>query len=165
MGWLWDFNYLSIALLLAAALRWGAAPERLCVAALLAMILLDRLYHALVGRGTIYASVDIGHLIIDLLVAAAFIAVALLANRMYPLWLAAFQLLSVISHFAREASGSVAKLAYGVLNYAPYLAIVAILAGGIWSHARRRSIYGPYPSWRRSSGLSPARGPKRRPGS
>src|SRR3546814_14663802 len=70
-------------------------PERICAAALLAMNVADRIYHALVWRGTIYGSVDIGHLIIDMFVAAVFIGVALKPNRVYPLWLSAFQMVSV----------------------------------------------------------------------
>src|SRR3546814_11555383 len=97
----------------------------------------DRIYHALVGRGTIYGSVDIGHLIIDMLVAAVFIGVALKANRVYPLWLSAFQLVSVVSHFAREESRKIAELAYFLMNYVPYYALLLILAGGIWRHAVR----------------------------
>ncbi len=160
MNWFWLFNFLSIALLIVAALRWGAGPERVCVAALFGMIITDRAYHAILGRGTIYGSVDIGHLVIDALVAAIFIGVALTANRVYPLWLAAFQLLSVVSHFAREMSGTVAKFAYALLNYAPYYFLLAILAGGIWRHALRRKRYGPYRSWRIF--FSPSRGISRR---
>ncbi|MGL3822875.1 hypothetical protein [Sphingopyxis sp. R3-92] len=163
MSWLWSFNFLSVAILGAAALRWGAAPERICAAALLLMNLGDRIYHALAGRGTIYGSVDIGHLVIDLLVAAAFIGVALGANRIYPLWLAAFQLVSVVSHFAREASMKVAEIAYFLLNYAPYYCILLIFAGGLWRHARRVRRHGPYRSWRTSSNPSPAIAPSPSP--
>lgn len=156
MSWLWSFNFLSIAILGAAALRWGAGPERICAAALFLMNLGDRVYHALIGRGTIYGSVDIGHLVIDVLVAAVFIGVALGANRIYPLWLSAFQLVSVVSHFAREASGKVAEIAYFLMNYAPYYCILLILTGGIWRHAMRTRRHGPYRSWRTSSHPSPA---------
>ena len=155
MSWLWIFNLATMALLCLAALRWGAGPERFCAAALFLMNVGDRIYHALAGRGTIYGSVDIGHLVIDLLVAAIFITVALRANRVYPIWLSAFQLVSVVSHFAREASGKIAEIAYFLMNYAPYYCILAILAVGIWRHARRTKRYGPYRSWRTSSNLSP----------
>src|SRR3546814_8257003 len=94
----------------------------------------DRIYHALVGRGTIYGSVDIGHLIIDMLVAAVFIGVALKANRVYPLWLSAFQLVSVVSHFAREESRKIAELAYFLMNYVPYYALLLLLAGSSEEH-------------------------------
>lgn len=156
MSWLWSFNIVSILLLCAAAWRWGAGPERICAAALLVMNVADRIYHLLAGRGTIYASVDIGHLVIDLAVAAVFITVALRANRVYPLWLSAFQLVSVISHFAREVNGTAAQLAYALMNYLPYYAILTILAAGIALHARRTRRLGHYRAWRGSSNPSPA---------
>lgn len=156
VSWLWFFNYLSIALLGVAALRWGAGPERICATALVLMTTADPVYHALLGRGTIYASVDVGHLVIDSLVAVVFVGVALQANRVYPLWLSGFQLLSVVSHFAREMSGTIAKLAYALMNYVPYYLILLILAAGIWRHSKRWKRYGPYRSWRTSSVPSPA---------
>ncbi|UKK85218.1 hypothetical protein L7H23_03645 [Sphingopyxis sp. BSN-002] len=155
MTWLWEFNLTTMLLLIVAAWRWGAAPERLCVAVIVFMNLGDRLYHAVIDRGTIYASVDLGHLFIDVTAAAVFIGVALSANRVYPLWLSAFQLVSVISHFAREVDAKLVKSAYGLMTYGPFYFILLILAGGIWMHARRVKRYGPYPPWRTSS--SPSR--------
>ncbi|AMU91859.1 hypothetical protein [Sphingopyxis macrogoltabida] len=162
MSILWSFNFLWVLALCAAALRWGAAPERICAATLLGMTVGDRLYHILVGRNTIYGSVDIGHLIIDLLVAAIFTGVALRANRIYPLWLSAFQLVSVASHFARKASGKMSVIAYVLLNYAPYYCILLILTGGIWAHATRTKRYGAYRPWRNSSNPSRATEPRQR---
>lgn len=83
-------NLVMMFLFGAAALRWGAAPERICVAILGFVTLADPVYHLLAGHGAIYGSVDLGHLTFDLMMAAGFIAVALWANRIYPLWLAAF---------------------------------------------------------------------------
>lgn len=155
MSLTWTFNIVTMLLLLAAAFRWGTGPERICAAVIAAQNVGDRIYHLVVERGTIYASVDIGHLVSDLLGAAIFIGVALYANRVYPLWISAFQLVSVISHFVREVDGGVGVVAYAVLTYAPYNFILLILAGGIWAHARRVRRYGPYRSWRTSSNLSP----------
>lgn len=155
MAWLWEFNLISMALLVLAVLRWGAGPERVCAATIAFMNLGDRLYHAVIDRGTLYASVDLGHLFIDVVAAALFIGVALRANRVYPLWLSAFQLVSVISHFAREMDAKLVTFAYGLMTYAPYYFILLILTSGLLTHARREKRYGPYPSWRTSSNPSP----------
>lgn len=156
-------NILLVTLLGAAALRWGAAPERICAAVLLFVTLADPLYHLLVGRSTIYGSVDMGHLLIDLGLAVTFLGVALWANRIYPLWLAAFQLVSVISHFVREVTEIFPKLAYGIMSYGPYSIILLILAAGIWRHRTRVRRYGRYRSWRISSNPLPDRLPTPQP--
>lgn len=158
---LFYINFFLVGLLGAAALRWGAAPERICVATLFTVTYGDPLYHVLAGHGAIYGTVDIGHLVIDVGVAAIFVAVALRANRVYPLWLAAFQLVSVLSHFAREVTDSFPKLAYGLMSYGPFYIILLIMAGGLIFHARRSRHLGPYRSWRGSS--SPSRADARRP--
>lgn len=149
-------NFVSVGLLAAAALRWGAGPERACAAALFIVTFGDPVYHLLVERGPVYGSVDIGHLLMDIGVAATFIGVALRANRVYPLWLAAFQLVSVLSHFAREVTETFPKLAYGLMTYGPYYLTILIAAGGLWRHARRMGRHGRYRSWRISSNPSPA---------
>lgn len=156
MTWLWEFNLTTMALLVVAAWRWGAAPERICTAAIVFINLGDRLYHAIVDRGTLYGSVDLGHLFIDVVAATLFIGVALWANRIYPLWLSAFQLVSVVSHFAREMDTKLVRSAYGLMTYGPYYFILLILATAIWMHARRVKRFGPYRSWRTSSNPSPA---------
>lgn len=163
MSWTWIFNIVTMLLILAAAFRWGTGPERICAAVIAAQNVGDRIYHLVVGRGTIYASVDIGHLISDVLAAGIFIGVALRANRVYPLWISAFQLVCVISHFVREVDGGVGIMSYAVLTYAPYNFILLILAGGIWTHARRVKRYGPYRSWRTSSSPSLAASPESPP--
>lgn len=158
MDWSFIFtagNLVYVGVLSAAALRWGAAPERVCVATLFLMTFGDAAYHAALAQGPVYGTVDIGHLLIDIGVAVAFIGVALWANRVYPLWLAAFQLVSVISHFAREVTGSFPKLAYGLMTYVPYYVVLLIMAGGLWRHAIRTKRYGPYRSWRPFSNPSP----------
>lgn len=152
-------NVLMVALLGAASLRWGAAPERICAAALAFVTFVDPLYHLLAGRDTIYGSVDVGHLLIDLGLAATFLGVALWANRIYPLWLASFQLVSVISHFAREVTDIFPKLAYGIMSYGPYYIILTILAAGIWRHRTRVRRHGLYRSWRVSSSPLPTMPP------
>ena len=156
-------NFVLVGLLSTATLRWGAAPERICVATLFAVTFGDPVYHILVERAPVYGSVDIGHLVIDVGVAAVFVAVALRANRVYPLWLAAFQLVSVLSHFAREEIASFPKLAYGLMSYGPFYIILLIMRGGLAFHARRTKYLGRYRSWRSSSSPSQVTGRKSQP--
>jgi hypothetical protein len=155
IDWLWVLNSALAGLPMLAAWRWGAAPERICAAVFLANVIVDRLYHMAVGRGTIYMSVDLGHLAIGVSTIIVLVGVALRANRVYPLWLSAFQGLVIISHFTREASAKISVLAYALLTYGPSIFQIAILALGIALHARRVKRYGKYPSWRSSSNQLP----------
>lgn len=158
--WLGEFNMALLAITLVAALRWGAGPERLCVAVMVAMQGGDAAFHAFVGREAFYHSVDIGHLVIDSAAAIALLAIAVNANRVYPLWLAAFQWVSVLAHFARQASATVAELAYAYLAYGPFYLEILVLLGGIALHAGRVRRIGTYRSWRTSSSPSLALTPK-----
>ena len=73
-------NLVLVGLLGAAALRWGAGPEKICSAALFAMTYGDPVYHLLVSHGPTYGTVDLGHLAQDCIVAAVYVgAVVLLA--------------------------------------------------------------------------------------
>ena len=159
--WLGELNIALLAIALIAALRWGASPERVSVSVLVAMPVADAVYHLIVDRGAFYQSVDIGHLVIDSVAALSLLALAANANRIYPLWMAAFQVISVLAHFAREASVAVAGLAYAYLAYGPfYFELVALLTG-IALHARRQRRRGTYRSWRTSSNHSREPAPKR----
>lgn len=160
---LWTFNIVSALLLMAAALRWGAMPERLCASALFFMVFGDRLYHLIVHRKTIYWAVDLGHLFIDLVGAAILVGVALQANRVYPIWASAFQLVSLVSHFTREVSANIRVPVYALMNYVPSYAVLLIVTAGLWNHMRRERRYGPYPAWRSSSAPSRATRPKKPP--
>jgi hypothetical protein len=153
--WVWMLNSALVGLPMLAAWRWGAAPERICAAVFVANLVVDRLYHLVAGRGTIYLYVDIGHLAIGIATAVVLVRVALTANRIYPLWLSAFQGLVIISHFTREASAKVSVPAYALLTYGPSIFQIVILSFGIALHARRLNRYGRYPSWRNSSSRSP----------
>ena len=148
ISWLDEFNALTALLLVLAAWRWGDAPERFSVAALLSMLVTDEYYHLLFGPATVYESVDLGHLLIDLGGAFQFVAIALYANRTFPLCLAAFQILSVIAHFARLELNDIGLFAYALLNYGPYYFEIAVILLGIALHARRKARFGDYPSWR-----------------
>lgn len=156
-------NLIWVGLLGAAALRWGAAPERMCVAALFAMTFGDPVYHLLVEHGPTYGTVDLGHLTMDVIVASVFVGVALRSNRVYPIWLAAFQLVSLLSHFAREVTDFFPRLAYGLMSYGPYYIILLIMTLGIAAHARRSRYLGRYRSWRISSSPSQDIRPRTQP--
>ena len=151
-GWIQQAAFLVLWILC----WWkGRAPERLCSTAIVAMIALDYLYHAL-SPVRIYHTVDVGHLLLDAGVLAAFGFAAVRANRMYPIWLLAAQIVAISMHFQRLVSPSIDPLAYAILNRAPSYLQLAVLAIGLVAHIRREKRHGPYRSWRESSPRSSA---------
>lgn len=146
----WVQNGLFLLLLL-AAWRWGGGPERILAGVLAWFGAGDALNHAVFGNWTDYATVDTGHVLIDAVALAVSIAVALFANRIYPLWFAALQLIAMLAHIARDLANTIASIAYLVMYIGPSYCQIIVLAVGIWSHRRRVKRRGPYRSWRTSS--------------
>lgn len=154
--------YLQYAVLLALLLlawRRGAAPERILVGTLLSMLLFDRAYHIVTGhQPLLYARVDLGHFLIDAASLVIFVAVAICANRVYPLWIGASQIIAFSSHFYRLLVPRVEGPAYLVMTIMPSYVIMMALTVGLICHSRRRTKLGNYPSWRKSLHHMPGRG-------
>jgi hypothetical protein len=146
---LWIQAAVLILLLLYAFWRC-AEPERFCAAVPLAMLLVDRVYHLIFDRPAIYLSLDVCHFTIDCAGAVALVAVALFANRMYPIWMSSIQLISALGHLARVGDQDLIDGAYAIMIQAPFYFLIAVLTGGIISHRRRVRHFGTYRSWRRS---------------
>lgn len=143
-------------ILFLSAFRWGGGPEKVLAGVLVWFRVGDAANHALIDILDLPFAADTGHFVIDLIAAVVALAVAAHANRMYPLWFAAFQLLAVFAHLARELAPGVALLAYRLMYVGPSYFQIMLLAGGIWLHRRRVLRHGPYRSWRSSSPRSPA---------
>jgi len=158
-----DAEFVAMLAVLAAAFVWGAGPEKACASAFAYMFLIDLPLRWILGPGRHYSSIDDGTLFIDITAAAMFVAIALQANRMYPLWLAALQLISLASHLIRGIDRLMLPLAYSVMNIAPSYLELIIIVGGIVCHVRREKRYGPYRSWRNSLNRSRAAGPSASP--
>ena len=161
----------GLVVLALALLAWtrGSAPERWCAGVLLAMVTILRLYRLLALPtlpGNVisgYIAVNTVFLLTDGLALLTLIAVALRANRFYPLWIAGFQLTAVMTHLASGLMSSQLPFAYATLNIAPFYFMIITLVVGLIAHLRRVRLWGPYPSWRASSSLSPALQPKAPP--
>lgn len=117
---------------LALAFWQGGSPERLCAGVVLLMALLQFLGNALFGR--IFDQVDLVSLIVDLTGFVGMTAIALFANRIWPLWTSAMQLLSCTSHLGREVSGKVEPLVYSILKTGPTFLVLLILLMGTFHH-------------------------------
>jgi len=152
-----------IAGLVVSACRWGAGPERVLSGLLAAMVAVDSVNHQLFTQPEGFLSIESGHIAIDVASSLVALAVAVLANRMYSLWFAAFQLIALFAHLAHHAAPGVATLAYRLLSTGPSYFQIMLLAGGIWFHRRRVARFGAYRSWRSSWPRLPARRPNSSP--
>jgi hypothetical protein len=142
---------IQFALLLAAfllALWRGAGPEQAAAMVMLALLGVDRLFHLVLWQVQGQAATAFGHFSIDLAALAAFTLLALRANRLYPMGLAALQLIAVTAHLVRAISPAIPGRANAIMMVAPSYLELLVLIGGILLHMRRESRTGPYRSWR-----------------
>lgn len=155
-------QYGLIALLALACWIWGDGPERICGTTLFAMPFAEVGYHLVFGYDIMRLShTDLGHTVMEVVVTIPFLAVALTANRRYPLWLVSFQLVAVLSHLVRNLAPGAGGAAYLIMTVAPSYAMIATLALGLAAHRLRMRRHGSYRSWRAFSAPSPGRLPDR----
>lgn len=128
----------------------GGPPERVAGAILLAWMVTDISYHVVFGSSD-FNSVDPMHLVLDGSLMVAMVWLALRANRMWPLWVAAASLVSMSGHFAILIQPVGMRRAYWALTQLPqYVQLIALLLG-TQAHMRRlRKLGQPYRSWRKA---------------
>ena len=96
-----------------------------------------------------YANVETGVLTIDFVALAAFVLLALRSRRFWPLWVAGFQLTSVLAHFLKAVHWNMIPEVYAAAErfwiYPIFLAIVV----GTWRSRRRwqhEELHRPQPA-------------------
>lgn len=131
-------QYIFRALLLAVcvyALWRGRSEERTVALVCLGATLASRL--ATSPLSVRYSSVEGGLLLIDLVVLASFVAVALRSQRFWPLWVAGLQLTTSMAHLMKAIDSHLMPLAYGAAIVGWSYPILLILAIGTWRGQRR----------------------------
>ena len=117
------------------ALHRGGRHERLvaviCIVATIATMAVNS------PLNRMYATVEQGALLVDLAVLAAFVAVALVSDRFWPLWVAGLQLTTSIAHFLKAVDPAMVPLAYGAAVRFWGYPILLILFFGAWRNHRR----------------------------
>lgn len=167
---LWEYRgtiqVLVVLGLAIASWRRGAAPERETAAVLLAMVIATWLYRLMdwsslpsTAMGG-FVTTNAVYVVIDGAALAVLVAIAILANRQYPTWMAGFQLTATLMHFVDGVARTQAPFAYALLNVLPFYFMMASQAWGLIAHVRRERRLGQYPNWRNLSGPSRATTPK-----
>src|SRR3546814_12748866 len=88
----------------------GGGPERCMAAIMLSMLVFDQALHLIIPAQ--FASLDAGHLLIDVFAAVTTVSLALVAHRFWPMIAAVFQVLPLLAHFSRVADLSMQPIAY-----------------------------------------------------
>lgn len=143
---LWLPRFVMFVTILFAA-RKGSEPERLVASILLATFGLDVVNHALFGDPAWFA-VNPGHLVIDGWAFITLLWVALRANRGWPLWVTASQVIVVMGHIAKLWDVDIVLRAYWAMTQVPFTFQLVVLLIGTYAHQQRARRIGQYHSWR-----------------
>ena len=142
-----------VALFLAGAIwRWGGGPERWLIGTFLATMVIPIYVIQWLSLGSFevatYWSLAF---VVDVIAASLFTAIALQANRNYPLWIAGFQLVALGGHMAETLLDGISPLALAILVIGPsYCQLFAMLVG-FGRHRQRERRFGAYRDWRPSA--------------
>lgn len=95
-------------------------------------LLLLRRYHPVD-----YSTVEISDLVVDTLVLTAFIVIALLSDRFWPLWVAGLQLTISMSHLLKAIQPELLPMAYGIAERVWSYPTLLIIMAGAWRQHQR----------------------------
>lgn len=102
----------------------------------------------------VYMSVESGVFLVDVACAVAFVALALWANRYWPLWIAGLQLLGVSAHAVKLAYPDVIPRAYAFVTVFWSYPMLLLIVLGTFRHQQRLTKFGADRSWSSSWGRS-----------
>ncbi|HEY0043539.1 MAG TPA: hypothetical protein VGB62_03210 [Allosphingosinicella sp.] len=130
----------------------GGAPERagaaiFALAALLSTAMVS-------GRPARFGSVELGVFAVDVAMLLALLVLALRAERFWPLWVTALQVIGTAGHTVKLADPRVFPLAYAIVLALWSYPMLILLAFGTWNHQRRLTRSGADKSWSNFSARS-----------
>lgn len=139
---------LFTALLLSScayALLRGGAPERVVAGSLLTAYVATLLAYS--ELPTRFEKVEIAVLLVDTILLLGLIAVALRADRVWPLFVAGLHLTTIGAHLIKFFDGNMIRVTYAVMIAAWSYPMLVLLAVGTWRHRRRLKIHGDDHPW------------------
>jgi hypothetical protein len=129
----------------AYALVRGGTPERIGVTILVAGSYLTMAAASVFH--TRFRSVEVGILIVDLLCVAAFLALALRADRFWPLWVAALQIIGTAGHAVKSVDPDIVGRTYAFMLAIWAYPMILLMIAGTWRHRQRLAHRGVDKSW------------------
>jgi len=149
-----DLQYIASILLGLALWRWGGGPERGMAVLFTGVLMLPSVVFRLSAAGTMmFGNFQGLYIALDVVALAGFVLIGLNANRNYPLWVAAFQMVAVGSHLVKSMVDAVSPLAYMVMAVGPSYCQIGLLLVGLLRHRARIKRFGPYRDWRTGHGF------------
>lgn len=137
------FNVL-LALCAVYAFVRGGAPEKVVAASFIASAAAS--YAAIPAHGRFHG-LELGLLLIDAGLLFVLVAVALWANRFWPIWIASFQLFALLVHIAKAYQQDVLPIIYFAAISRIAYPMLALLVIGTARHFQRVRLYGVDPDW------------------
>ena len=140
--------YVFVCLLIgtcAYALMRGGAPERIVGAAFLFAAVASSLAPSRLPVR--FFEAELGVMVVDIVLLLVLFAIALRADRFWPLFLAAFQLDAVGAHLVKWYDPELLRVAYVVMIVGWSYPMLLLLAIGTWRHRRRLEAQGFDISW------------------
>ncbi len=107
-----------------------------------------------------YVSLEFGVFLVDVATLLAFLMLALRAERYWPLWVAAFQVIGLAGHGVKLMDPDVIRRAYAFAMQFWGYPMLLLITLGTWRHQQRLARFGADRSWSSSSSRSdPPPGP------
>lgn len=128
--------YIVLAVVSAYAFFRGEAEARIAASICIVASLASMIVVSPIG----YSRVESGIFIVDMAVLAGFIALALRSDRFWPLWLAGFQLTTIIAHLFKAFNLDLIPQVYAAAARFWVYPIFLVIVIGTWrSHQRRHA--------------------------
>lgn len=127
------------------ALWRGGAPERIAAIAMLAATVASALVRADVDHR--FIEMETGLLVVDGLLLLILVAIALRADRGWPLLIAGLHLVTVGTHAIKLLEPDMIRVTYAVMLAFWSYPMVITLAIGTWRHRQRLRIHGSDRAW------------------
>ena len=128
------FRTLLAFVALYAFLRGSDDARKVAVICVLGTVLTHLAWSPLPER---FAGLEAGVLLVDLLVFAGFLWVALRSDRFWPLWISGLQLTTGVGHLVKAMDADLIPIAYAVALRMWSYPIQIILAVAVWRSQRR----------------------------
>lgn len=125
----------------------GGKPEKLGAAIVAFSMCIDLAVRLWVGEWD-FSTFNRRRFLIDLVELGLLFSLALKANRVWPIFSAAAQMVAVAGSLAVLGSQGGMQIAYWAVTQLPLFGQLAALALGTFFHVRRQAMVGPYRDWR-----------------